>query len=199
MISSMFHKLLPNNIDVYAVSATLPDQDGWQAFCHEKIFQTCHGKSPKLVKGDIIFDHIMNDRVNTIDVPLYMARIAIDEAKDTNERHSLNDKLQILLNGRQYVDKHMSEYVNSIQHLLTVDSNAILNTKQELNNRQCYQNLVDRFHQKCFNLNQNPYVLGKLYIFVNICEEMRESSDADINAVNQLLIQVAVKHTYEKN
>ncbi|CAG2120664.1 unnamed protein product, partial [Medioppia subpectinata] len=90
---------------------------------------------------------------------------------------------------KQYVDKHMTEYVNSIQHLLTVDSNAILNTKQELNNRECYRKLVDNSHDNCFNMNQNPYVLGKLYIFVNICEEMRESSDADINAVNQLLIQ----------
>ncbi|CAG2173457.1 unnamed protein product, partial [Oppiella nova] len=61
-----------------------------------------------------------------------------------------------------------------------IATNAILHTKQELNNRHCYQQLVDTFHQNCFNLNQNPYVLSKLQIFVNICEQMRDSSDADI-------------------
>ncbi|CAG2112124.1 unnamed protein product [Medioppia subpectinata] len=137
-------------------------------------------KSDKHLYNNIKFDINDYELVAHRDVPVF------------------TEELESLLRGRQYVDKHMTEYVNSIQHLLTVDSNAILNTKQELNNRQCYQQLVDNYHQNCFNLNQNPYVLGKLYIFVNICEEMRESSDADINAVNQLLIQYCQQNVNNK-
>ncbi|CAG2100674.1 unnamed protein product [Medioppia subpectinata] len=139
---------------------------------------------------------VLNDRVNTHvqnnetvskwDVELSLVQKRINSAKGTNEKLGHVEDLKNLLNGRQYVDKHMSDYVNSIQHLLTVDSNAILNTKQELNNRQCYRKFVDTFSENCFDLTQDTYVLRKLQVFVNICETMRESSDADI-AVNQLI------------
>ncbi|CAG2102299.1 unnamed protein product [Medioppia subpectinata] len=237
MQSSMFDKLLPNNINAYAVSASSPDQVSWQAFCDDPQLKACYGtlfgyywmmdiqrltSATLQQQFDNIFaftnnsdrpvepgdtqqaqqygkqkimesiDDSVNEvysRVNTRDLPLFMAKSAVKQTLSITEKIRYTEKLQKQLNSRQYVDKHMTDYVNSIQHLLTVDSNAILNTKQELNNRQCYRKLVDSFHKNCFNLNKNPYVLGKLYIFVNICEEMRESSDADINAVNQLLIQ----------
>ncbi|CAG2172404.1 unnamed protein product, partial [Oppiella nova] len=64
-------------------------------------------------------------------------------------------ELESILKGREFVDNFMTEYVNSIQHLIpNIETNAILNTKRELNNRLCYRQLVDTFHQKCFNLNQ---------------------------------------------
>ncbi|CAG2113315.1 unnamed protein product, partial [Medioppia subpectinata] len=138
--------------------------------------------------------HVVSDR----DVPVYMLQANIKNANNDADRQRYTEELKSLLNERQSVDKHMTDYVNSIQHLLTVDSNAILNTKQELNNRECYRKFVDNSHDNCFNMNQNPYVLGKLYIFVNICEEMRESSDADINAVNQLLIQYCQQNVDNK-
>ncbi|CAG2103021.1 unnamed protein product, partial [Medioppia subpectinata] len=137
---SMFYKLLPNNIDVYAVSATSPEQLGtlfsyyWmkntelndfgneitlqQQF--EYIYSSANksnpdiidetqqaqqygdlsiaklpisqffGKSPKSIRNDILLDNTLNDRVNTRDVPLYMAKIAVDEALNTNEKNRNN-------------------------------------------------------------------------------------------------------------
>ncbi|CAG2171846.1 unnamed protein product [Oppiella nova] len=73
-------------------------------------------------------------------------------------------ELEQLLSGRQYVDNVLYEYVNSIQQFIpNIATNAILHTKQELNNRHCYRQLVDTFHQNCFNLNQNTYTLIYLY------------------------------------
>ncbi|CAG2175540.1 unnamed protein product [Oppiella nova] len=118
-----------------------------------------------------------------MDVKIQQARTnieAINEIKYTQE-------LQNLMKFREYVDNVLYEYVNSIQHLMpNIATNAILHTKQELNNRHCYRQLVDTLHENCFNLNQNPYLFRKLQIFVNIYEQMRDSSDADI-AVNRLI------------
>ncbi|CAG2180549.1 unnamed protein product, partial [Oppiella nova] len=56
----------------------------------------------------------------------------------------------------------------------------MVNKKQELSNRQCYRKLVDAFHQNCLNLNKNPFVLRKLHILVNVCEEVSRGADVDI-------------------
>ncbi|CAG2104941.1 unnamed protein product [Medioppia subpectinata] len=126
------------------------------------------GNKPKVDVNRNYYKSVQNsDAVNKWDVSLDLLQRRVNEEKDINEKNGLMKELEELYAGRQYVDKHMTEYVNSIQHLLTVDSNAILNTKQELNNRQCYRQLVDTYHQNCFNLNQaivyRAYHLFKAY------------------------------------
>ncbi|CAG2100474.1 unnamed protein product [Medioppia subpectinata] len=102
----------------------------------------------KLKNADRFVPHLGSntDAVNKYDVSIDLLQRRIASAQDINEKNSLIVKLEGLYAGRQYVDKHMTEYVNSIQHLLTVDSNAILNTKQELNNEECYRKLSICYH-----------------------------------------------------
>ncbi|CAG2167520.1 unnamed protein product, partial [Oppiella nova] len=251
---SMFDKMLPKNIGVYAMASSKPNQDSWQAFCDFEKYKACLGglfsyywfknsetadlrvetmqeqfefvfnsankSNPTVINGtqqvqqygDLSIgklpvsqfqgfrkvSDVMNrphdypsiedwDVVKISDIPIYMAENYIKSTNDINEKQIYVKELESILKGRQYVDNSMTEYVNSIQHLMpNIETNAILNTKRELNNRLCYRQLVDTFHQNCFNLNQNPYVVTKLQTFVNICEQMRESSDADI-AVNRLI------------
>ncbi|CAG2113471.1 unnamed protein product [Medioppia subpectinata] len=246
---SMFNKILPDNINVYAVTATKPDEDGW-FYYDDDTYNTCLGtyfaamwfddwrhNDPTVETFDQEFAYftkhsnfkfegsncsqhaqhygdlslakltlsqflgskklpqsesksvLMNENIKFVksrEAAVYVLQQNIIHAKDVNEKLRFTEELQTLLNGRQTIDQHMTEYVNSIQHLLTVDSNTILNTKQELNNRQCYRQLVDNYAKQCLDLGQNSYGLQKLQTFVNICETMRESSDADI-AVNQLI------------
>ncbi|CAG2121308.1 unnamed protein product [Medioppia subpectinata] len=89
-------------------------------------------------------------------------------------------ELQRLLTGRQYMDKHIAQYVQSVEHMLTVNTDAILNGNHAVNNAECYHKFVDTFDQQCFNINQNTYAFGKLQVFVNVCEQLREPSDANI-------------------
>ena len=65
--------------------------------------------------------------------------------------------MENLINGRQLVEKVFYELVNSIQHLVGIDTNIILNTRQTLNNinnTQCYQKFVQTIDKKCFNINR---------------------------------------------
>ncbi|CAG2105652.1 unnamed protein product [Medioppia subpectinata] len=195
---SMFKDQLPADINVYAITSSMWNQNSAMMY-YDKRYKTMIGSffahywllnsEQAALNNETLqqqFDYIYKwtntpgqvDAENFTQQAQQYGDVSIAKlpVSDFTEMCQYTEELESLLKGRQSVDKHITDYVNSIQHLLTVDSNAILNTKQELNNRQCYRHL-------------NPYVLGKLYIFVNICEEMRESSDADINAVNQLLIQ----------
>ncbi|CAG2177928.1 unnamed protein product, partial [Oppiella nova] len=74
------------------------------------------------------------------------------------------------------MDKQIEEYVNELP---AIDANIALNGKLELNHRDCYKQLVNTFYHKCYNLAENTYGIQKLQTFVNICEQMRDSSDAD--------------------
>ncbi|CAG2107451.1 unnamed protein product, partial [Medioppia subpectinata] len=95
-----------------------------------------------------------NEAVSKWDAKLVSLEKRIEKTEDINEENRLLAELENLYAGRKYVDKHMTEYVNSIQHLLTVDSNAILNTKQELNDRQCYETLVDTYNENCLQISK---------------------------------------------
>ncbi|CAG2175175.1 unnamed protein product, partial [Oppiella nova] len=131
-------------------------------------------------------NNVATDGVHIRDRELYLAQKRVDSAGNVNEKLRYAHELQRLLDERHMIDKQLDEYVNSIQHLMpNIATNSILHTKQELNNRHCYRQLVDTFHQNCYILSQNPYVLSKLHIFVNICEQMRDSSDADIATYSQ--------------
>ncbi|CAG2175142.1 unnamed protein product, partial [Oppiella nova] len=92
--------------------------------------------------------------VNPRDIPVLLAQKNIATTNDINEKQRYVEKLETILKGRKYMDNVLYEYVNSIQHFIpNIATNAILHTKQELNNRHCYRQLVDTFHQNCFNLN----------------------------------------------
>ncbi|CAG2174955.1 unnamed protein product [Oppiella nova] len=247
---SMFDKLLPTDINVYAVTATKPKELGWFYYCDTKL-STCLGtyfaamwfddwraNDPNVEKfqqeyeffdkhqnftmynqsysqhaqqyGDLSLSkltlaqflggkkspemtrtsNINRENIQFVskrEVAVYMLQKKIEETQDITTKLGYVKELEALLNGRLYMDNVLYEYVNSIQHLMpNIATNAILHTKQELNNRHCYRRLADSFIEHCFTLNENPYVLSKLHIFVNICEQMRDSSDADI-AVNRLI------------
>ncbi|XP_054162398.1 legumain-like [Oppia nitens] len=131
------------------------------------------------------------DLINTRDADIYLLQKRIEENDDLSEKQKYVEKLRQLLNNRKLVDKHFEQYVHSIQHLLGIQSfndiNNVLNTRQELNNRQCYRQMVDTFDDKCLNINKNYYVLQKLNVFVNICEKLNETNDMN-TAVNALIM-----------
>ncbi|CAG2163271.1 unnamed protein product [Oppiella nova] len=199
---SMFHKILPDNINVYATSSSNYTELSWFWNYDDKLhtyissffannwlvndeendldketlqkqfeyfkehsivnytqYHTTHpihaqqfgdlsiskltvsqflGHKPKGQTNTVTKSEQNNDAVNKWDVSLDLLQRRIDETEDIDEKNGYLQKLENLYKGRQYVDKHMTEYVNSIQHLMpNIATNAILHTKQELNNRHC--------------------------------------------------------------
>ncbi|CAG2167835.1 unnamed protein product [Oppiella nova] len=146
------------------------------------------GHKPKGQTNTVTKSEQNNDAVNKWDVSLDLLHRRIDETEDIDEKNGYLKKLENLYKGRQYVDNHMTEYVNSIQHFIpNIATNAILHTKQELNNRHCYRLLVDTFQKNCFDITKNSYTLRKMNIFVNICEHLGHDSNGVNTAVDHLL------------
>ncbi|CAG2113056.1 unnamed protein product, partial [Medioppia subpectinata] len=242
---SMFSKLLPKNINVYATTASNPTESSYACYFDDKR-QTYLGDvysvnwiedsdrkdwgketlldQFNLVKKETNTSHVMEygdfkiaseglgefqgdkkpsidvlggdevpvvfDAVDSGDVPLHIHQKKLEAARDETEKQILTEQLQRLVDGREFATKHFHQYVNSIKHLVGEQIDTILTQKQELNNRECYQQLVDTFHEKCLNLNENPFVLRKLYIFANVCEELSRGSDVEIkteDAVDHLV------------
>ncbi|CAG2168367.1 unnamed protein product [Oppiella nova] len=173
---SMFYKDLPADINAYALAGTRPDELGWFSNCGPSKYNT-HDLNKEVLndqyeylksRGDIENQHAQQYGDLTI-------------AKEHVIKYV--EELNSLLNGRKLMDKQIEEYVNELPG---IDANIALNGKLELNHRDCYRKLVDTFNDKCYTFGQNTYGIQKLHIFVNICEQMRDSSDADI-AVNRLI------------
>ncbi|CAG2171976.1 unnamed protein product [Oppiella nova] len=130
-------------------------------------------------------DHRVCNLVNTRDLPVRMLEMNIEETDDINEKLRYENELKQLLNGRKYMDKHMAQYVSSIQHLPGIDVNSVLNTKHTIDNNVCYRKMVDTFRDNCFNINKNTYALGKMTILVNICNQLSGSPYESV-AIEQL-------------
>ncbi|CAG2109748.1 unnamed protein product [Medioppia subpectinata] len=229
MPGSMFENLLPNNISVYAMTASRADEEihsdcggdergasfkwssdwlydsehqdltketfatqyNYLAHTHTDAHPQQYGdKQVPINANSYLMPAQSENSVPIRDVPLYLAQRMIKSTNELGLKQRYVNELEVLLRNRELMNKQIEEYVNS---LLGIEANVVLNSKLQINNRKCYHKLVDTFHNKCYILGQNTYAISKMQIFVNICEEMRELSDADINAVNQLLIQYCNK------
>ena len=62
----------------------------------------------------------------------------------------------------------------------------VVKSKMTLRNHECYVPVVNRFVEKCINLN-NEYVLRNLYVFVNLCE-IEINSEHILNAIDEVCV-----------
>ncbi|CAG2108064.1 unnamed protein product, partial [Medioppia subpectinata] len=155
---SMF-KLLPKDINIYAITSSnateLSNECNWDesrkvylgGYFAYRWLDDCEHFDMRQESLNTQFEHMQKlllidsgipNREPHPQHPVQFGDMSITKlsASDANEVDALyNEEMLRQSVEKQYVDKHMTDYVNSIQHLLTVDSNAILNTKQELNNR----------------------------------------------------------------
>ncbi|CAG2166035.1 unnamed protein product [Oppiella nova] len=201
---SMFEKLLPNDINVYTTTSANPQESSYAKDYDSKLktylgdyysgawLQVIEKEDLNVETLDQSYKYTVTSQ-NIRNVPIALAEKLIESTEDINEKQRYVTELQRLLSGRQYMDKHFADFVNSIKHLIDTKNIDVLNGQESLNNRECYRKFVDIFNEKCFNINQNTYAFGKLQTFVNICENLIEPSYVD-NAVEHL---ANVYHAYQ--
>ncbi|CAG2118253.1 unnamed protein product, partial [Medioppia subpectinata] len=107
----MFNKVLPDNINVYAVTSSLPDET--------RNFLTYDDKLKTYISSFFANNWLVNDETYDLENETFDEQY--NSANNDNEKLSYVKEMERVLNGRQYVDKHINDYVNSIQHLLTVE------------------------------------------------------------------------------
>ncbi|CAG2109586.1 unnamed protein product, partial [Medioppia subpectinata] len=131
-----------------------------------------------VISGEIYYEHTQQYGDLTI------GKLPVSEFLGAKKSiNQMNDgKIATFDNSCEVVSKREAA-VHLLQKKIdrTSDNNEKLGYVNELSRLLSGRQSVDK-HMSDYN----PYVLGKLQTFVNICETMRESSDADI-AVNQLI------------
>ncbi|XP_054154681.1 legumain-like [Oppia nitens] len=142
-------------------------------------------------------DHHNDDEhretVSMRDVQVVVAEKRLLLAVSTSDKLRAIDQLKHQLLGRQLVNKLFEQFAGVVGQLLSTTTTTMttgldsqLLVDQELVSN-CYELFVNTFQSKCFNMNKNPYVLGKLNVFVNICEHLTARQLAI--ALNQLVGQ----------
>jgi len=201
---SMFDKLLPTDINIYATTASNPKESSyayyddtevkaalgdeysihWMENAETASDTTTLQEQYEYTKAQTKMSHVMQYgdlSIAKLPVSQFMGgkasevtpRVAVNTAfvidnRDAPLVQAEGLELENLVKGRQFLDNHFQAYVNSVEHLVNGD---VVNTRSDLNNRECYHKFVDTFNDKCMNIAENSYVLGKLYQFVNICEQ----------------------------
>ncbi|EEC00748.1 legumain, putative [Ixodes scapularis] len=111
------------------------------------------------------------DLVDSRDVPVEIVRRTLEKTTDRLLRLFLKHKLDDMKRRRLF----LSNEVADIAHILASGDGEkaahLLSSKLPLKNRACYESVVKYFDFKCFKLSANPYALGHLHLFVNLCEE----------------------------
>ncbi|KAH9371518.1 hypothetical protein HPB48_017499 [Haemaphysalis longicornis] len=129
--------------------------------------------------------------VSSRDVPITILRNKLTKASSPAAKRSIRRKLQSAIRKRSFLQKKVAEIASTISEKNEETSKALLRKKQPLRNFDCYERAVRHFNDNCFNLSMNPYALGQLYVFVNICEagyDIRDITDAmDVTCTHKMV------------
>lgn len=213
---SMFSGLLPENINIFATTASSPDESSYACY-YDDVRQTYLGDvySVKwmedsdvenlqsetlqaqytIVKretttsavheyGNLTIgtalplsqfqgyqtsdpEHLPRahlDATNSRDVPIAILKRKIAAAYDETVKIQLQKDLSKLLRNRMFLK-------NKVTQIAKAHGNPdVMYKKTDLKNHDCYRAALAKFDETCFNLAANPYALGFLRTFVNLCE-----------------------------
>jgi len=120
----------------------------------------------------------IRDAVPSGDVPLAIAQKRLLKYQNQEQRYLNHVKYEEIVRARDFL-------INSVRRLLkelqfrSVSFDTIWNDKKPLTNHECYINLLEKFDNHCFDLSTHPYALRFLYVFVNMCESLKNEYDAN--------------------
>jgi len=109
------------------------------------------------------------DAVPSGDVPLEILRRQLNSVNSEKEISDVQRKIRHLQKKRQ----HLINTLKQITLMVTNDSvktESIMTKRMKLTNFSCYEQLVNAFSKRCFNLSQNEYAYRQLFVLVNLCE-----------------------------
>ncbi|XP_014277056.1 legumain [Halyomorpha halys] len=123
-------------------------------------YQTEYSESNQVIKG-----------VDSRDIPVYLARKALENAKEPGSIMVKKEKLEKMIQARGFADNLMSKILE-VYTEGDIDSQKYLeSTRLKLNLEMfsCYDDLLNAFETSCFSIPENTYILKHLYKFTNIC------------------------------
>jgi hypothetical protein len=136
---------------------------------------------------------VEDDLVNTIDAPLVLAKLRIDKATDPIKKAELEKEYQNLVDGRAFIDNHMSRLADEFKRQLYLYSNLAVE-KALLTNPACYDALLEEFNENCFSIPHHLFVRTKLHILVNVCNELKYRERYSLTTARNVMTNYCTTH-----
>lgn len=118
------------------------------------------------------------DAIRSDEVEFHLTRIHSELNDD--------DSFERLVRGRRLVNQFMNSLRSKFAATLNVDKASLLG-KNKIENRDCYEELMNHFNEDCIQLHVHTFLFRHLYLFVNSCNAIKQNnlrtSTADLNAV----------------
>ncbi|XP_014277054.1 legumain [Halyomorpha halys] len=115
--------------------------------------------------------HEQSNGVNSRDIPLYLAKMELENAKEPGSIMLKKEKLEKMIQARSFADNLMSKILEVYTEGDVESQNYLESARLKLNLDMfsCYDDLLNAFETSCFNIPQNSYLMKHLYKFANIC------------------------------
>ena len=128
------------------------------------------GKTRVRVKSESLRNAINSgmprDAIRSDEVEFNLARIHSELNDD--------DSFERLVRGRRLLNQFMGSLKSKLAVKLGVDQ-QLLSGKNKIENRDCYEHLVNHFNEECIPLHLHTFLFRHLYLFVNSCNAIKQN------------------------
>nr|ATU82737.1 secreted C13 protease-like protein [Pristhesancus plagipennis] len=124
------------------------------------------------------------DSHDNIHVPVQILKNQLEKYKEPKKRQELKLQMRALEKKRNTVDDVFADIIDRVVNE-EIEKAEVTDAKYSLNteNFPCYKQLMSSFHDRCFNIAQNPYVRVHLQKFVNMCGISTISTEKALKAI----------------
>ncbi|KAG1679894.1 Legumain [Nymphon striatum] len=113
-------------------------------------------------------NNLVADSVDARDVPVFVEFNKLKDAKTLSEKEEIFKTLNEIISKRVKLMSRIKDIFHSA--IETLDDKPSWEEIHVIKNTDCYHPIAERVHNKCFDVNQNEYVLQYFHKFVTLCE-----------------------------
>lgn len=108
-----------------------------------------------------------------------MTKYRIFDEKDAKIEGRRRSLLHEFLRVRHFLRRHVIGLAQRIARLLSIRSYSVLmdNDQAVIEDRECYERLVEVYHANCFRLNEQTYLARYLQVFYIACNRLQKDSE----------------------
>lgn len=127
-------------------------------------------------------DSCGRDAVSSPSVPRSILERKMAVIKDPELRRKAKGHLLNLLAEQAEIEATIRQVAKKVG-----SEASLIKTNLELTHKHdCYYEIVQSFHDQCYNLGKYDWAMTQLYVFVNMCEISKISQDQVVQAIHEI-------------
>ncbi|VDO67505.1 unnamed protein product [Heligmosomoides polygyrus] len=184
---SMFHKVLKNNINVYAITAANPDESSFAVYCDNDMDLPCLGD-----EFSVNWMQDSDERSNAEETLDEQFKRVKQETKESHVMHYGNlsiakepitwfegqgssQRKTTFVKDRQVIESVYSRIINDLVED-PQERVRMFRDRSHVENLDCHHDVVRAFDAFCIDVNKFDYALKYIYVLNNLCTKFNDST-----------------------